>query len=206
MKAEPTEEAQEGARPEVPGTASGGGTASPVSPVSDRAADVGAAHDTSGGLPLGGVAEEDDGLPSFSAEEEALDPPETAGGSSGAAPAHEPGREEAPTQRLGDEGADGARAREAAASGSPPSPRGRLPSCGHRGPGTGASPLGATSPPAATVFGGGILDPTPGGGVLPVIAHAVPLDSDSDSGLEVDELTAAGTNGAAGRRSGPQSH
>ena len=77
--------------------------------------------------------------------------------------------------------------------------------CGHRGPGTGASPLGATSPPAATVFGGGILDPTPGDGVLPIISHAVALDSDSDSGLEVDELTAAGMNGAAGRRSGPQS-
>ena len=75
--------------------------------------------------------------------------------------------------------------------------------CGHRGPGTGASPLGATSPPAATVFGGGILDPTPGDEALPFF-HAVVLDSDSDSGLEVDELTAAGTNGAAGRPSGPQ--
>ena len=139
--------------------------------------------------------EEDDGLPSFSAEEEAPDPV-TDGGGSGAAPAHEPGREEAPSQLLGDEGADGARAQEAAASGSPPSPR---------APGTGTSPLGAASPPAATVFGGGILDPTPSAGGNPNISHSVALGSDSDSGLEVDELTASGTNGAAGRRSGLQS-
>ena len=59
------------------------------------------------------------------------------------------------------------------------------------------------SPPAATAFGGGILDPTPGDEALPFF-HAVPLDSDSDSGLEVDERTAAGTDGVAGRPSEPQ--
>ena len=119
----------------------------------------------------------------------------TTGDSSGAAPAHEPGREEAPAQRLGDEGADGARARGDAASGSPPS---------LRAPGTSTSPLGAASPPAATVFGGGILDPAPSAGGNPNISHSVALDSDSDSGLEVDELTAAGANGATGRRNGLQ--
>ena len=55
------------------------------------------------------------------------------------------------------------------------------------------------------VFGGGLFDPMPSTGGNSNISHSVPLDTDSGSGLEVDGLTAAGTNGAAGRRSGPQS-
>ena len=179
MKEEPAEEAREGVLLATPGAASGGGTASPVPPAPGGAND-GAAHSSSGGPPLGGVAEGDDGLPSFSADEEAPSPAAD-GGDDGATLSREPGHEGAPSQLLGDGGAGEAHARGAATNGSPPSPRGRLPSCGHRGPGTGHLPAGATSPPAVTVFGGGILDPTPVDGVLPVIAHAVPLDSDSDT-------------------------
>ena len=132
--------------------------------------------------------EEDNGLPSFiPAGEEALSPSGLAGGSPGAASAREPGCEEAPAQQLGGEGADGARAHGADADGSPPSPH---------APGTSVSPHGAVSPPAATVFGGGLFDPVPSTGGNSNISHSVPLDTDSDSGLEVDELTAAGTNDA----------
>ena len=148
---------------------------------------MGAAHDASSGPLLGGATEEDDGLPSLSADEEALGPSGPAGGSPGAASAREPGREETPAQQLGGEGADGARAQGSDADGSPPSPR---------APGTGVSPHGAVSPPAATVFGGGLFDPVSSAGGNSNISHSVPLDTDSDSGLEVDELTAAGTNGA----------
>ena len=87
--------------------------------------------------------------------------------------------------QLGGEGADGARAPGADAGGSPPSPR---------APGTSVSPHGAVSPPAATVFGGDLLDPVPGARGNSNISHSVTPDTDSDSGLEVDELTAAVAN------------
>ena len=71
---------------------------------------------------------------------------------------------------------------------------------------TKASLAAAETRAAATApFGGGLLDPVSSAGGNSNISHPVLLDTHSDSGLEVDELTAASTNGAAGRRSGPQS-
>ena len=193
MKAEPEEEAQEAARPEGPEAAAVGGAASPASPVSGRRL-TGALRTTPP------VARSSEGprrrttvsLP-FSAEEEALSP----SGRMEAVPGRRPPASPAARRRphsgsgiaRGGRGPrpGGRRGPPRATRGSPPSPR---------APGTGVSPHGAVSPPAATVFGGGLLDPVPGAGGNSNISHSVPLDSDSDSGLEVDELTAAGTNGA----------
>ena len=200
-KAEPEEETEEAARPAGPEAAAAvGRAAAPTSPISGMAVDGGATHDASDGPLLGGATEEDDDLPSFSpAGGEALSPSGPEGGSPGAVSAREPGCEEAPAhgraahlpagvdaEQLGGEGADGAHAPWADAGGPPSSPR---------APGTSVSPHGAVSPPAATVFGGDLLDPVPSAGGNPNISHSVTLDTDSDSGLEVDGLTAAAANG-----------
>ena len=201
-EAEPMEEADETAHAAEPEAAAVGGAAAPTSSISGTTIDGGAAHGASGGPLHGGTTEEDDGLPSFSLDgEEALGPFEPEGGSSEAASAREPGREEAPAhgraahlpsevdaEQLGGEGADEARAPGADAGGSPPSPRAT---------GASVSPHGAASPPAATVFGGGLLDPAPGAGGNSIISNSVALDTDSDSGLEVDELTAAAAIGVS---------
>ena len=198
-KAEPEEETEEAALSAGPVAAAVGGATAATSSISGMAVGGGATCDTSDGPLPGGATGEDDDLPSFSpAGGEALSPSEPEGGSPRAAAAREPGCEEAPAhgraahlpsgvdaEQLGGEGADGAHAPGADAGGSPPSPR---------APGTSVSPHGAVSPPAATVFGGDLLDPVPSAGGNSNISHSVTLDTDSDSGREVDELTAAAAN------------
>ena len=67
-----------------------------------------------------------------------------------------------------------------------------------RATGAGALPHGVVSPPAITAFGGGIgLAPTSGAGDNLNIAHSVPLDSDSDSGLGGSDSAAIAADGVA---------
>ena len=94
----------------------------------------------------------------------------------------------ADAEQLGGVGADGAQALGADADGSPSSPRAA---------GASVSLHGVVSPPAVTVFGGDLLGPVLGAGGNANISHPVPLDSDSDSGLGVDELTTAAANGVS---------
>ena len=64
--------------------------------------------------------------------------------------------------------------------------------------GVGALPHGVVSPPATTAFGGGIgFAPMFGTGDNTNIAHSVPLDSDSDSGLGGSDSAAIAANDVA---------
>ena len=81
---------------------------------------------------------------------------------------------------------DGARSSGAGADGSPSR---------SRAAGASALPHGVVSLPAVTSFGGGILAPASGAGGNANIAHSVPLDSDSDSGLGGSESAAVAADG-----------
>ena len=91
-------------------------------------------------------------------------------------------------EQLGGVGTGGAQTLGAGADGSPSSPRAA---------GASVSPHGVVSPPAVTVFGGDLFGSAPGAEGNANISHTVPLDSDSDSGLEVAELTTAAANGVS---------
>ena len=201
-EAEPEEETEEAALSAGPKAAAVGGATASTSPISGTAVDGGATRDASDGPLPGGATGEDDDLPSFfPTSGEALSPSEPEGGSPGVAAAREPGCEEsaahgraahfpsgADAEQLGGVGADGAQALGADADGSPSSPRTA---------GASVSPHGVVSPPAVTAFGGDLFDPAPGAEGNANISHPVPLDSDSDSGLEVSEPTTAAANGVS---------
>ena len=155
-----------------------------------------------GGLPLEGALGEADDLPSFSpvggeppgpSEPEEAVHGETAVRDSvcegvaahGRAP-HLPAGADAGQDGGGQ--VDGARSSGAGADGSPSR---------SRAAGASALPHGVVSPPAVKSFSGGLLDPTSGAGGNANIAHSVPLDSDSDSGLGGSESAAVAADGVA---------
>ena len=152
-----------GARPSSPGAdvLKDNGASGEAFPVPSDAGDGETHFDTGGDQPFEGASGDDDGLPSFSPVDEAPASPAAPGGASfGAAAAPSPPGDEASaagddlllfSPAGGGRGVDGpggeARAPEAG--------DGCLPSC-VEAIGPGARSHGVASPPATTVFGGGI--------------------------------------------------
>ena len=193
------------APPSPPGAGAPSGSGAPpeAPPVPCDEGGGGMQYDGGSERPLGGASEADDGLPSFSPTDEApADLPAPDDAVLGATDAHNTPDEEAvaqghdlPLLTAADEGhgeggqVGGTQPPRAGASECPPN---------ERTTGAGALPHGVVSPPAVTVFGGGIgVAPTSGSDDNTNIAHSVPLDSDSDSDLGAPAPATGATNEAA---------
>ena len=180
-------------------------------PVPSGAGDGGAQCDAGGDRPLEGASGTDDGLPSFSPIDGAPASPAGPGEAVlGATAVHDTPGEEAPALGRdlpllspaggghGEGGqVDGTRSPEAGACGFP---------LGTWATGPGEQPRGVVSPPACTVFGGGIgVAPTADGGSSANVAHSVDVsDSDSDLGASTPATTAANEAAATlGPEGGP---
>ena len=167
--------------------------------VSGEEAPCGAA----GGRLLEGAPGADDGLPSFfTIDGEPTSPTGPEGAALGTAAAHD-AVDEGATARGRDlpfpAGTDGGQEEGGRGDGtrSPGADADGFPSCASA-TGAGALPHGVVSPPATTVFGGGIgVAPTSDADDNANIAHSVPLDSDSDSGLGVSAPAATAADGMA---------
>ena len=185
-------------RPQVSGTTAG------ALPVPSGVSDGGARCGAGDGRLLGGASGADDGLSSFSPiDEEPASPAGPDEAVLGTAAAHN-ACSEGVTARGGDlplladtdegheEGrrVDGTRSPGAGAGGFPP--------CAGAAE-AGAQPRGVVSPPAITVFGGGIgVAPAAGAGDNANIAHSVGIsDSDSDLGVSTPATTATNEMAAA---------
>ena len=198
-------------RPRGADVPSGSGASGEALPVPSDAGDGEAHCDAGGDRPLEGASGTDDGLPSFSPIDEVPASPAGLGEAVlGAAAVYDTPGEEAPAPGRdlplfspADEGhgeggqVDGTRSPKAGACGFPP--------CTWAA-GPGAQPHGVVSPPACTVFGGGIgVAPTADGGSNANVAHSVEVsESDSDLGASTPATTAANEAAATvGPEGGP---
>ena len=194
----------DGARPSPSGVdaPSGGEAAAGALPVSNGVNDRGAPYGAADGRLLEGASGADDGLPSFSPiDEEPANPAGPDEAVLGTAAVHS-ACGEGVTARGRDlpllADADGGQEEGGRidVTRSPGAGAGGFPPCAGA-TGAGAQPHGVVSPPATTVFGGGIgVAAAAGAGGNANIAHSVGI-SDSDNDLGVSTPAAAATDGMA---------